>query len=799
MKLALSFLSDYVKSEFYKTPQAYCDRMTATGSKVEGYEFAGANVDGVVIGKIVEISRHPDADRLQVCKVDVAGEKLLQVVTAATNVFVGAVVPVALDGASLPGDVKIKTGKLRGEVSEGMFCSIAELELTTFDMPDAIEDGILILPEDAPLGTDIREYLMLSDTIVEFEITPNRPDCLSVIGLARETAASFGVEANIPTPVVKGGAGKTEELVSVTVEDADLCERYCARAVKNVKIAPSPLWLRSRLRLMGVRPINNIVDITNLVMLEYGQPMHAFDHRTLTDGKIIVRRAKAGEKMTTLDGVEHELTEQMLMICDAARPVGVAGVMGGENSEIREDTTTVVFESAIFNGASIRKTSRALGLRTEASGRFEKGLDPETAPLALARACELVELLGCGEVTDDVIDVYPTPRTQTLLPVEVERTCEFLGISITRERYEEILKSLDFVIEDDYITVPFYRQDVVDFADIAEEIARIYGYDKIQASAFKTPATVGGRGEFGEFVRSLASICTSLGAYEIQTYSFIGEKYYDAIGYAADDVRRKSVVITNPLGEDTSLMRTTSVPSMLDVLGHNFNYQNPCVRLFELARLYRPVAGEELPEETRALTLGAYGDVDFYAFKGMVETVLTKVLGEGNLRNRTYEILPATECFLHPGRAAKVVCDGEEIGVFGEVAPKIAQNFGLSTRTYVASLCVEKLFVRRIGVRKFSALPKFPAMTRDLSLVCDKALTVGEIEKIIIQAGGKKLENVRLFDTYEGEQVPAGKKSLSFALTLRGAEKTMTDEEADKIVKKTLSNLEFHLGITLRA
>ncbi len=799
MKLALSFLSEYVKHDFSADPQAYCDRMTATGSKVEGYEIAGENVQGVVIGKITEIARHPDADRLQICQVDVAGERLLQVVTAATNVFVGAVVPVALDGALLPNDVKIKAGKLRGALSEGMFCSIAELDLTILDMPEAVEDGILILPEDAPLGTDIREYLMLTDTIVEFEITPNRPDCLSVIGLARETAASFEVEADIPVPAVRGGAGKTEELVSVSVEDGDLCERYCARAVKNVKIGPSPLWLRSRLRLMGVRPINNIVDITNLVMLEYGQPMHAFDYRTLEEGKIVVRRAKAGETMTTLDGVPHELNTEMLMICDGKKPVGVAGVMGGENSEIQNDTTTVVFESAVFSGASVRRTSRALGLRTEASGRFEMGLDPENAPLALARACELVELLGCGEVTDGVIDVYPEPRTQTLLPVEVERTCEFLGIEITREEYEKILTSLDFVIDGEHIVVPFYRQDVVDFADIAEEIARIYGYEKIRASAFKTPATVGGRGEMGEFVRSLAGICTALGAYEIQTYSFISAKYYDALGLAADDELRKSVVITNPLGEDTSLMRTTAVASMLDVLGHNYKYQNADVRLFELARLYRPIAGEELPEEHRALVFGAYGNMDFYTFKGYVETILRRVLGEGSLSAPAYEIRACSACYLHPGRAAEVVCDGEVIGTFGEVHPKIAENFSLATRSYVADLSVEKLFARRLKAHRFTALPKFPAMTRDLSLVCDKETSVGEITRTIIKAAGKKLCDVRLFDTYEGSQVPEGKKSLSFALTLRDDQKTMTDEEADKIVKKTLSNLEFHHGITLRA
>lgn len=798
MKLALSFLSEYVKLPTELSAQEYCDRMTITGSKVEGYEIAGENVDGVVIGKITEISRHPDADRLQICRVDVAGERILQVVTAATNVFVGAVVPVALDGASLPGGVKIKSGKLRGEVSEGMFCSIAELGLTLNDMPDAIEDGILILPEDAPLGMDIREYLLLSDTVVEFEITPNRPDCLSVIGLARETAASFGLKAEIPTPAVRGGAGKTEDLIRVSVEDGELCERYCARAVKNVKIAPSPLWLRSRLRLMGVRPINNIVDITNLVMLEYGQPMHAFDYRTLEGAQINVRRAKAGEKMTTLDGVEHDLTTEMLMICDGRKPVGVAGVMGGENSEITDSTTTVVFESAVFNGASIRRTSRALGLRTESSGRFEKGLDPETAPLALARACELVELLGCGEVTDGVIDVYPAPRTQTLLPVEVERTCKFLGIEIDRATYEEILTSLDFVIDGDHVVVPFYRQDVLDFADIAEEIARIYGYDQIQASSFSTPATVGGRGVFGEFVRSLANTCTALGAYEIQTYSFIGEKYYDALGYASDDERRKSVVITNPLGEDTSLMRTTAVASMLDVLGHNYNYQNADVRLFELARLYRPTEAE-LPEETRSLTFAAYGSVDFYSFKSMVEAVLRSVLGEGTLRVPAFEILPTTECYLHPGRAAKVVSNGETIGIFGEVHPKIAENFGLGTRAYVADLSVEALFERRVELKKFSALPRFPAMTRDLSLVCDKELTVGEITKTIVMAGGKKLESVRLFDTYEGEQIPADKKSLSFSLVIRDEEKTLTDEEADKIVKKMLSNLEFHHGVTLRA
>ncbi len=798
MKLSLRFLSDYVKSEFYREPKSYCDRMTATGSKVEGYELAGEDVLNVVIAKITEVKPHPDADRLQICAVD-TGKETIQVVTAAQNVFAGALVPVALDGASLPGGVKIQTGKLRGEVSQGMFCSIAELGLTIHDMPGAAEDGILILPSDAPIGEDIRDYLLLKDVIVEFEITPNRPDCLSVIGLARETAASFGVQASIPTPKVRGGAGKTGDLLQVSVKAPDLCERYLARAVKHVKIEPSPLWLRSKLRMMGVRPINNLVDITNLVMLEYGQPMHAFDYRTLRGKQIVVRRAKPGETMTTLDGNEHTLNPEMLMICDAVGPVGVAGVMGGLDSEIRDDTDTVIFESAIFSGASIRHTSRALGLRTESSARFEKGLDPETSLLAINRACELVELLGAGEVCDDWIDFYPAPRKQTVLPVEVERTNRFLGIEIDRARFEEILTSLNFEIRGDEVWVPHYRQDVQDFADLAEEIARIYGYDHVRASAFSGAAQVGGRSEFAEFLRKVHRECVALGFFEIQTYSFISPKFYDAILLDSADPRKNSVRIRNPLGEDTSIMRTTAIPSMLDALGHNFSYRNPRACLYETARLYHPIPGRELPLEDRAVTLGAYGDTDFYAFKGLCEALLNRLLGCGTPREKTYTIRRASSPYLHPGRSAEVWIGEERIGEFGEVHPDAARNFGLNTKAYLASFSAEQLFAHQKGAPHFVALPRFPAMTRDLSLICDAALSVGEVEDVIAASAGKKLESLKLFDIYTGSQIPEGKRGLSFTLTLRDAEKTLTDEEADRITAKALKALNERFGVTLRS
>ena len=800
MNLSRNWLSDFVNTDGIGD-QEYCDRMTATGSKVEGFEVLGEDIENVVVAKVTKMERHPDSDHMWICQVD-AGEKHghnIQIVTGAQNVFEGALVPAALPVAKLPDGIVIKAGKLRGVESNGMLCSIGELKLTTHDMPGKAEDGILILDEcyGDKLGMDIREALMLSDSVVEFEITSNRPDCLSVIGLARETAVSFEKELKLHTPVVKGcGDGDNiKNHLSVGISAPDLCYRYCARVVKNVKIAPSPLWMRMRLRASGVRPINNIVDITNYVMLEYGQPMHAFDYKCLDGSAINVRRAANGEKFRSLDDVDHILDESMLVIADEKKACALAGVMGGANSEITEETATVVFESACFNGASVRVTAKKNGMRTESSARFEKGLDPENCMAGLERACELVEMLGAGDVVDGVLDVYPAPANPTVLPFTPDRYNSFLGTKIPKEHMIQTLIGLGCKLENDTITVPSYRADLACMNDIAEEVVRIYGYDQIEASRMNAETTLGGRSVKQQFIVDLENKLIGMGLSEIHTFSFISPKYYDKIRMPAESPLRRSVVISNPLGEDTSVMRTVALPSMMEVVARNKNFNNDNVRLFELATVYLPHENtNELPDEEQVLTIGMYGSVDFYAMKGVCEAIMSFSGVKTDVTS--YSSNPA----YHPGRCAKLTAaDGTELAIFGQADPRMTANYGLDIPVYIAEISFDRLFALANTQKEYRPLPKYPATTRDFSFVCDEDLEVGAIEGVMAKAGGKLVEKVALFDIYRGAQVGEGKKSVSIRVTLRADDRTLTVEEADKVSKKILNDLKFKMGLELRS
>ena len=799
MNLSRNWLSDFVDTNNISN-QDFCDRMTITGSKVEGFEVLGDDIENVVVARVNQMEKHPDSDHLWVCRLD-AGEKYghdIQIVTGAQNVFVGALVPAALPVAKLPGDVTIKAGKLRGVESDGMLCSMGELKLTAHDMPGKEENGILILDEDCAdrIGDDIRDVLMLRDTTVEFEITSNRPDCLSVIGLAREAAVSFGRPLNLKKPQVKGAADgdKVDNYLNVTISAPELCYRYTARVVKNVKIAPSPLWMRMRLRASGVRPINNIVDITNYVMLEYGQPMHAFDYRCLDGAAINVRRAKTGEHFQALDNTEHTLDDTMLVIADRKKACALAGVMGGANSEITADTQTVVFESACFMGASVRVTAKKNGMRTESSARFEKGLDRENCPAALERACELVELLGAGDVVDGVIDVYPDKWQQTVLPFTPERYNAFLGTHIPSEHMVQSLTGLGCEIRDGKILVPSWRADLGCMNDIAEEVVRMWGYDKIEASYMNAKTTLGGRTPKQNFEVATADHLADMGFSQIHTFSFISPKYYDKIRLPAESPLRRSVVISNPLGEDTSVMRTTALPSMLEVLARNNNLSNENVSLFELATVYLPNAdATQLPTEKKVLTLGAYGNTDFYALKGVVEAILASAGIRGDY----------TACVdhsaYHRGRCAKVTAaDGTELGIFGQADPRTASNYGFDAPVFLAELAFDEIFAHAELKKHYHPLPKYPATTRDFSFVCDEDMEVGAIEGVMAKAGGKLVENITLFDIYRGPQVGAGKKSVALRVTLRASDRTLTVEEADKVSKKMLNDLKFKMGLVLR-
>ena len=795
MKLSMNWLKDYVDKSF--DPKEYSDKMTLTGSKVEGYERLGEEISKVVVGKLISVEKHPDSDHLLICMVDVGEAEPLQIVTGAQNVKPGEYVPVALNGSTLPGGVTIKSGKLRGVASNGMLCSLGELGLTVNDFPYAEENGIFLLKEDCKVGDDIKDVLGIDDVAVEFEITSNRPDCLSVIGLARETAASFATDLKLHTPVVKEtDNGKTiNDYISVEIKDPDLCPRYTARVVENIKIEPSPKWLRERLRASGVRPINNIVDITNYVCLEYGQPMHAFDYNYLEGGKIVVRRADEGEEITTLDGVKRTLTNKMLVISDAKKAVAVAGVMGGENSEIIPETKTIVFESANFNGPSVRMTARDIGLRTEASGRYEKGLDRENTMPAIERACELVEMLGAGDVVKGIIDVYPTKAEQTVIPFDPQKINEFLGTDVPYESMIDTFKRLDIKLEDGKLYPPSYRADLEGMHDIAEEVIRIYGYDKIPSTLFRAQATVGGRNPRQKRIVELNSLLTMHGFYEVQTYSFISPKYYDNIGLAPDAPERNSVVISNPLGEDTSIMRTTALPSVLEVLAANRRYRNKSCAVYENAKIYIKRAFSEQPDERLSTVIASYNCGDFYYMKGICENVL-RVFGVEKTDVTAKKDLP----YFHPGRCAEVTApDGTVYAVFGELHPNVSKTYGFDVPVYVCICDTEKLLATAPAEKHYKPLPKFPAVERDLAFVCDESLTSGELKKAIVKYGGKMLESVEVFDIYRDAKIGENKKSMAYSLTLRSPEKTLEDADCDKIVYKILNGLERDFGVTLRS
>ncbi len=792
MDLSLRWLGDYVDTGV--TPKQFCDAMTMSGSKVECYSEEADYITNCVVGKILEIVKHPDADKLQICQVDVGG-RTVQIVTAATNVFVGALVPVALDNSTLANGIRIKKGKLRGVVSEGMMCSVAELGVTVHDFPYAIEDGILIIQECCKPGDDIREALGINDTTVEFEITSNRPDCLSVIGLAREAAATFDKELHLPEPKVRHEEGNINDMLSVEVKNPNLCRRYVARMVKDIKIAPSPRWMRERLRASGVRPINNLVDITNYVMLEYGQPMHAFDYKYLKGGKIVVRNAKEGESITTLDGVERKLTPDMLVICDEEKPSCVAGVMGGEYSGIQDDTNTVVFESANFLGSSVRITAKKLGMRTESSGRYEKGLDSRMCMDAVNRACQLVEMLGAGEVVGGYIDIDNANEAPLTIEFQPDWINRFLGINISADRMKSILEKIGYKVEGNVITVPSFRAgDTRHKADIAEEIARFYGYDVIPNTAV-TGASQGGLTPEQKFEKRLGELLRANGCYEIETYSFISPKYYDKINLPEDSELRRSVVITNPLGEDTSVMRTTCVPSMLEVISRNYNNRNLSGRLYEMGKVYLPKETPDiLPDEREVAVVGTFGDKeDFFALKGILDEAFNKLAIQGV----EYSALKTDPAF-HPGRCAEITIGEKKIGVVGEVAPAVLDNYGIGTRAYVASVDIADIFANRIEEKKFKPTPRFPASGRDLAIICNDEIPAASLEKAIRAGAGKLLEKVELFDVYKGPSVAPGKKSVAYSMTLRAPDRTLTVEECDKVVAKVLKELE-KLGAKLRA
>ena len=793
MKLSRQWLSDY--TQIPATDKEYVDAMTMSGSKVEGFEHTGDGISRVVAGRVTFMKPHPDSDHLWVCKIDAGQARELTIVTGAQNVSVDDMVPVALDGATLPGGKQIHTGALRGVTSEGMLCSLGELGLDQHDYPYAIEDGIFIMQEPCDPGDDIKKVLGLGDTVVEFEITNNRADCLSIIGLARESAATFGTELEIPEPQVEGSGDDINNYLTVRIDEPALCPRYTARMVKNIRIEPSPAWLRRRLRAVGIRPINNIVDITNYVMLEYGQPMHAFDYSCVGGNKIVVRRARAGEDLMTLDGNTRHLTPNMLVIADEEKPIGVAGVMGGGNSEIVEDTKTIVFESANFNGTSIRKTSIALGMRTDASSKFEKGLDPEGTIPAVQRACELVEMLGAGDVIDGMIDVVAEPARTVTLPLEPGRVNRLLGTELSKEYMIEVLEKIGFTVENDIITVPSWRSDIEHYADIAEEVARFYGYDVIEPSMIAGDTVMGGYSPKQIFDRRLTARCRALGFDEILTYSFGSPSAWDKIRLPENSPLRDAFVIQNPLGEDTSVMRTSALPSMLATLATNMSHRNLSVRLYELATVYPKSHTEgQLADEHAWLCLGMYGGgCGFYSLKGCVESIL-----EGQrVENVTWHADRANPSY-HPGRCARIRCNGEVIGILGQIHPLVCEAYGLSGEVFCAELDARKMRALQAPEHSYQPLPRFPALSRDIALVCKDEIPVAELAATIRTAGGQYLESCRLFDVYKGEHIAAGFKSVAFSLTLRAKDQTLTDEHADQTVAAVLEALKARHDAVMR-
>lgn len=811
MNTPLSWIKAYVP-ELTCTEQEYMDAMTMSGTKVEGYEKFDADLDKIIVGKIEKIEKHPDADKLVVCQVAIDEEgTTTQIVTGASNVKEGQKVPVVLDGGrvagghdgkKVAGGVKIKKGKLRGVESNGMMCSIEELGSSTDFYPDAAEDGIYILsdnPEykDAPVGSDAIALLGLRDADFEYEVTSNRVDCFGVLGIAREAAATFRKPFVPPVVTESGNDEKTEDYISVEIQASDLCSRYVARVVKNIKIAPSPEWMQRRLAASGIRPINNIVDITNYVMQEYAQPMHAYDLDTIAGHKIVVKRAEDGEKFQTLDGQERELDSSILMICDGEKSVGLAGIMGGENSKITDDVKTMLFEAACFDGTNIRLSGKKIGMRTDAQAKFEKGLDPNTTMEAMNRACQLIEELGAGEVVGGCVDVYPEKKEPIDVAYDVDKINALLGIDVSEDEMCKYWEMVDLVPDKakKCVHVPTWRQDILRLADLAEEVARFYGYDKIPTTLPSGEATQGGVSYQTSICNMIRNVIESYGFSEGMTYSFESPKAFDKLLILEGDELRKAIEISNPLGVDYSIMRTTPLNGMLTSLSTNYNHRNKDVRLYEMANVYLPesLPLTKLPEEKMMLALGMYGKGDFFDMKGCVEAILDRL---GITTGVTYE--PKGEhSYLHPGRKADIMMDGEVLGYLGEVHPEVADNYNLGTKTYVAVLDVAKLAKKADFDIKYQGVAKFPAVTRDISLVMKKTVLAGQIEEVIRKSGGKLLEDYHLFDIYEGENVGKDEKSLAYSIRFRAKDRTLEDKDVSAVMDKILKKLE-NLGVALR-
>lgn len=804
MNTSLSWIKAYVP-ELDCTAQEYTDAMTLTGTKVEGFEKLDKNLDKIVIGQIEKIEKHPDADKLIICQVNI-GTETIQIVTGAPNVKEGDKVPVVLDGGSVAGGhdgkmaeegIKIKKGKLRGIESNGMMCSIEELGSSRDMYPEAPEYGIYIFPEDAVVGESAVKALGLDDVVFEYEITSNRVDCYSVVGIAREAAATFRKPFCPPVVTATGNSEDVHDYVKVTVQDTDLCPRYTARVVKNIKIAPSPVWLQRRLASCGIRPINNIVDITNYVMEEYGQPMHAYDYDTIAGHEIVVRRAEKDEKFVTLDGQERTMDENVLMICDGEKAIGIAGIMGGENSMITDDVKTMMFEAACFDGTNIRLSSKRVGLRTDASGKFEKGLDPNNAQTAIDRACQLIEEFGAGEVVGGMVDVYSKKKEPVRVVFEPEKINALLGTDISREDMLKYFDKIELAYDEatNEIVAPTFRHDIFRTADLAEEVARFYGYDNIPTTLPKGEATTGKLPFYLRIEQTARDIAEFCGFSQGYSYSFESPKVFDKLLIPQGDRLRQAISISNPLGEDFSIMRTVSLNGMLNSLAFNYNHRNKNVRLYELGNVYLPKALPltELPDERMQFTLGMYGEGDFFTMKGVVEEFFEKV----GLRKTAKYDPNAGKPYLHPGRQANIIYEGTVVGYIGEVHPAVADNYGIGERAYVAVLDMKNIVSFATYDRKYEGIVRFPAVTRDLSMVVPKHILAGQIEEMIAQRGGKHLESYHLFDLYEGAQIEKGYKSMAYSITFRAKDKTLEESDVASAMKKILNGLE-SMGIVLR-
>lgn len=804
MNTALSWIKSFVPG-LDCTAQEYTDAMTLTGTKVEGFERLDEDLDKIVVGQVKKIDKHPDADKLVICQVDI-GDRQIQIVTGAPNVYEGMKTPVCLDGGRVagghdgsrtPGGIKIKKGKLRGIESDGMMCSIEELGSSRDYYPDAPESGLYDMGEDAVVGSDAIEALGLRDVVFEYEITSNRVDCYSIIGIAREAAATFRKDFVLPDIKPTGNNENVNDMISVDVEDGDLCKRYCARMVKNIKLAPSPEWMQRRLAASGIRPINNIVDITNYVMEEYGQPMHAYDYDTIADHKIVVRRAKDNEVFCTLDGQDRTLDSSMLMICDGEKAIGLAGIMGGENSKITDDVKTMLFEAACFDGANIRISAKKAGLRTDASGKFEKGLDPYNAEAAINRACELIEELGAGEVVGGMVDVFPVKPEEKVLPFEPDKYNKLLGTDVSSDEMLKYFDKLEIEYNelDNTLHIPSFRQDLLRTCDMAEEVARFYGYDKIPVTLPSGEST-SGKLSFKLRVESVArEVAQFCGFSQSMNYSFESPKAFDKLLVPENSDLRQAIRILNPLGQDFSIMKTQALNGMLTSLATNYNRKNKNVRLYEIGNIYIPKALPltELPDERTQFTLGMYGDGDFFTMKGVVEEFFEKAGLDGRI---TYDP-EDKKSFLHPGRQADIIYDGVKVGYLGEVHPQVCENYNIGDRVYYADIDMPYIVEHACFDKKYEGIAKFPTSTRDISLVVDKQVLIGTMENAIIKKGGKLLESCELFDIYEGEQVGEGKKSVAFSLVFRAKDRTLSDTEISEIMDKILAELT-GLGAVLR-